>query len=151
MRNRRGEGERGREGGGEERERERERLQLMQYTGVLARAQLLYICPHPSIHTHMYTLIHIHPLPSPHTAELSRPNINGKRSCSSAAVLNHGHSMAGDISYTSREMDVQMTLASPRHFLRRGGMVQDQLQDHLCSSKLAQVKTIYNLLVGCHT
>ena len=99
----------------------------------------------------MYTLVHIHPLPSPHTAELSRPNINGKRSCSSAAVLNHGHSMAGDISYTSREMDVQMTLASPRHFLRRGGMVQDQLQDHLCSSKLAQVKTIYNLLVGCHT
>ena len=33
---------------------------------------------------------------------------------------------------------MQMTLASPRHFLRRGGMVQDQLEGHLYSSKLVQ-------------
>ena len=70
------------------------------------------------------------------TAELSRPSVNNKRSCSSAAVL--AHSLSTEISYTPKEMDVQMTLASPRHFLRRGGMAQAQIQDHFGSSKLAK-------------
>lgn len=104
---------------------------------------------HSRTHTHTYTHTHhthIHSLIlALSTAELSRPAITDKRSRSTAAILSHG--INGEISYSSKEIDMQLqTMASPRHFLRRGGMVQDQLQNHLCSSKLVQqVRSVYKV------
>ena len=94
-----------------------------------------YAKPFPNIFiVYFFSTLHTHTC----TAELSRPAIVDKRSRSTAAVLTH--TFSGELGYPGpncKEMDMQiMTMASPRHFLRRGGMVQDQLQDHLCSSKL---------------